>query len=66
MAVPVEGLQQAVRLVLQSRAVFISPTSSRVTRLLFWYVVPLSENQTSPAPGKERIIMSLFLCVGKL
>ena len=24
----------------------------RITLLLFWYVVPLSENQTSPAPGK--------------
>ena len=30
-----------------------SPMSSRITILLFWYVVPLSENQTSLAPGKE-------------
>ena len=44
--------QQAVRLVMQSRAVSFSPMSSRVTQLLFWYVVPLSDNQTSPAPGK--------------
>ena len=28
--------------------------SSRVTRLLFSYVVPLSENQTSPAPKQKR------------
>ena len=30
--------------------------SSRITTLLFWYVIPLSENQTSPAPGKEEIL----------
>ena len=30
--------------------------SSSITILLFWYVVPLSENQTLPAPGKEEII----------
>ena len=37
---------------MQSRASSPSPMSSRVTQLLFWYVVPLSENQTSPVPGK--------------
>ena len=30
--------------------------SSRITILLFRYVVPLSENQTSSAPGREEII----------
>ena len=38
---------------MQSRASPPLPMSSRVTILLFWYVVPLSENQTSFAPGKE-------------
>ena len=47
------GPQQVVRLVIQSRASPPSSMSSRVTILLFWYVVLLSENQTSPAPGKE-------------
>ena len=48
-----EGRQQAVKLVIQSRAVsFPSPMSSRATQLLFWYVVPLSENHTSPACRK--------------
>ena len=47
---PLPGwLQQAVT---QLRALSPSPMSSRATQLLFWYVVPLSENQTSPAPGK--------------
>ena len=50
---PLPGwLQQAVWLVTQLRALSPSPMSSRATQLLFWYVVPLSENQTSPAPGK--------------
>ena len=57
-----EGWQQAVRLVTQSRA-SSSPMSSRVTILLFWYVVPLSENLTSPIPGKERILMFLTFYV---
>ena len=39
----------------QNRALSFSPMSSRVTILLFWYVVPLSENQTSSAPGKVEI-----------
>ena len=38
---------------MQKRALPLSPISSKITILLFWYVVPLSENQTSPAPGKE-------------
>ena len=50
-----EGRQQTVWLVMQSRASSPSPMSSRVTILLFWYVVPLSENLTSPAPGKKEI-----------
>ena len=36
--------QQVVRLVTQRRASSPSPMSSRVTILLFWYVVKLSEN----------------------
>ena len=48
------GRQQAVWSVTQSRASSPSPISSRYTRLLFWYVVPLSENLTpSPAPEKK-------------
>ena len=39
---------------MQSRASSPSPMFSRITILLFWYVVSLSENQTSvPAPGKK-------------
>ena len=38
---------------MQKRASPPSPMSSKITTLLFWYVAPLSENQTSPAPGKE-------------
>jgi len=41
------------RLVIQSRASSPSPMSSRATTLRFWYVVFLSENQTSPAPEKK-------------
>ena len=53
---PFSDRQQAVWLVLQSRASPLSLMFSRVTILLFWYVVPLSENQTSvPAPGKKEI-----------
>ena len=55
--------QQAVRLVMQNRALSPSPMSSRVTTLLFWYVVFLSENQTSPSLGKEKIPMSLCLAM---
>ena len=55
--------QQTVRLVLQSRASLPSPMSSRVTQLLFWYVIPLSENHTSPANGKKVIQMSPRLCI---
>ena len=47
--------QQAVCLVMQSRASSPSLMFSRITILLFWYVVPLSENQTSPAPWKKEI-----------
>ena len=50
---PLPGcLQQAVWLVTQRRALPPPPMSSRATQLLFWYVVPLSENQKSPAPVK--------------
>ena len=38
---------------MQKRASPPSPISSKITTLLFWYVVPLSENQTSLSPGKE-------------
>ena len=38
-----------------------SPMSSKVTILLFWYVVPLSENQTSLAPGKEELNNYIFI-----
>ena len=44
-------MQQSVRLILQFRALSFSSMSSKVTQLLFWYVVPLSENQTSVAPA---------------
>ena len=40
---------------MQIRESLPSPISSRITILLFWYVVPLSTNQTSFAPGKEEI-----------
>ena len=40
-----------------------SPMSSRFTTLLFWYVIPLSENLTpSPAPEKKRYHYSLIFC----
>ena len=35
--------------------VSLLPMSSRVMRLLFWYVVPRSVNLTSLDPGKEEI-----------
>ena len=38
---------------MQSRASSPSLMFSRITILLFWYVVFLNENQTSPAPGKK-------------
>jgi len=41
---------------MQNRASPPSPMFSRITLLLFWYVVPLSENQRSPAPGKEEVV----------
>ena len=44
--------QQSARSVRQSKASSPSPMFSRVTRLLFWYVVPLKENLI-PVPGKE-------------
>ena len=43
------GRQQAVWLVTQSRASSPSPMFSRIMILLFWYVIFLSENLTSPA-----------------
>ena len=37
--------------------------SSRFTTLLFWYVIPLSENLTpSPVPEKKRYHYSLIFC----
>ena len=57
-----EEVQQAVRLVTQSRASLPSPMSSRATILLFWYVVPLSENQTSPEPGKKATYIGKDSC----
>ena len=54
--VPVKpAWQQEVRSVRQSRASSPSPMFSSVTILLFWYVVPLSENLTLLAPEKEEI-----------
>ena len=59
---PMAGLdrQQAARLVMQIKASSSSPISSRTTILLFWYVAFLSENQTSPSPGKEYICHKIF------
>ena len=49
--------QQALRFVIQSRGLSSSPMSSRVTRLLFGYVVPLSENSTSLASETGKYVM---------
>ena len=46
--------QQAIWSVRQSRALPPSPISSRVTILLFWYVVPLREKLTLPGPGEHK------------
>ena len=54
---PSEGWQQAVWLVMQSRALGPSPMSSRVTLLLFLYGIPLST-----AAGKKEIPMLWCLC----
>ena len=48
---------------MQNRASIPSPISSRLMILLFWYVVPLSENLTpSPTPEKKRYHYSLIFC----
>ena len=59
------GLQQAVRSVVQSRASSPSPMSSRFKRLLFWYVVFLSEKVTLPPPRKEKISVLTYLSYSK-
>ena len=51
---------------MQSRAVSSTPMSFKVTRLLFWYVLPLSENLMPPAPRKEEVLMLYYLCIGNL
>ena len=40
---------------MQSRASSFSPMFFRVTMLLFWNIVPLSENNTSSACRREKI-----------
>lgn len=52
-----ELLQQAVCSVTQIRESPNSPISSRLTLLLFRYIVPPNENQTSTAPEKKKILI---------
>ena len=63
---PVSAFLQQLRWsVMQSRASSRSRMSSRVMTLLFWQVVPLSENQMSAAPPGKEGRTNVTVCVNQ-